>query len=204
MRGMTDSLAGKTLRLVRKAGVLRPRDLDSHGIPRTYLQRLLAKGALERVSFGLYRVAGADFDERQSFAEVAQRFPNAVVCLLSALQFHGLTTQSPHKVWVALPTGAWRPRHSPVPLQIIHLSGKTFEYGVAQHRVGGATVRVYEPAKTVADCFKFRSKVRLDVALEALRDYRKQRGSLDELWRAATVCRVARVIKPYIEFATAC
>ena len=198
---MTDSLAAKTLRLVRKAGVLRPRDLDPHGIPRTYLQRLLAQGALERVSFGLYRVARADFDERQSFAEIAKRIPNAVVCLLSALQFHGLTTQAPHKVWVALPIGAWRPRRSPVQLQIIHLSGETVEYGIEQHRVGGTTVRVYEPAKTVADCFKFRSKVGLDVALEALRDYRKQRGSMDALWRAATVCRVARVIKPYIESA---
>ena len=132
MGPMADSIAKQTLLLVRKAGALRPRDLDPHGIPRTYLQRQLAQGELERVSYGLYRVSGGAFDERQSLVEVAQRLPNGVLCLLTALEFHGLTTQAPHKVWVALPTRAWRPRQSPVPLQIVHMSGAAFAHGIVR------------------------------------------------------------------------
>ena len=161
--------------------------------------RLLVQGELERVSYGLYRVSGAAFDERQSLVEVAQRLPKGVLCLLTALQFHGLTTQAPHKVWVALPTRAWRPRQSPVPLQIVHMSGAAFAHGIVRHKIGGTPVQIYDAAKTVAECFKFRSKVGLDVALEALRDYRRKRGDMDALWRAATICRVTRVIKPYLE-----
>lgn len=200
---MKTTPAERTLNLVRKAGVLRPRDLDAHGIQRTYLQRLLEQGLLERVAFGLYRITGAELTEKQSQIEVIRRVPEGVLCLLTALQYHELTTQSPREVWVAVRAKAWRPRTSPVPLHIVHLSGAAFEYGVEAHVVGGVTMRVYSAARTVADCFKFRSRVGLDVALESLRDYRrKRRGGMDALWRAAEVCRVARVMKPYLEATT--
>lgn len=197
---MATSPTERTLELVKKAGVLRPRDLDAHGIPRTYLQRLRERGVLERVSFGLYRLAGGDLTEKQSQVEAARRIPDGVLCLLSALQFHGLTSQSPHEVWVAVRAKAWRPKAGSVPLRIVHLTGPAFEHGVEAHEVGSVTLRVYSAAKTVADCFKFRSRVGLDVAMDALRDYRKQhRGGMDALWKAAQVCRVTRVMKPYLE-----
>ncbi len=200
MAPMKTTLAERTLALVRKAGLLRPRDLDVHGIPRVYLLRLMERGELERVALGLYRVPGARSDARQSLVEGTRRTPGGVLCLLSALQLHGLTTQAPFEVWVAVRAKAWRPRASPVPLRIVHLSGAAFEHGIESHAIDGATVRVYSAAKTVADCFKFRGSVGLDVAIEALRDYRrKRRGSVDALWSAARVCRVTRVIKPYLE-----
>ena len=200
MPAMTNSPTERTLELVRKAGVLRPRDLDAHGIPRTYLQRLSERGVLERVSFGLYRLAGGELTEKQSQVEAARRIPDGVLCLLTALQFHGLTSQSPHEVWVAVRAKAWRPKAGSVPLRIVHLTGPAFEHGVETHEVGGVTLRVYSAAKTVADCFKFRSRVGLDVAMEALRDYRKRhRGGMDALWKAAEVCRVTNVMKPYLE-----
>lgn len=198
-----DTPTNRALNLVRRAGVLRPRDLDAHGIPRTYLQRLLKRGLVERVAFGLYRVAGGELTERQSQVEAARRVPDGVLCLLTALQIHELTTQSPHEVWMAVRAKAWRPRTSPVPIRIVHLSGPAFEYGVEERLIGGARLRVFSAAKTVADCFKFRGRVGLDVALEALRDYRrKHRGGMDALWSAAEVCRVTRVMKPYLEATT--
>lgn len=190
----------RTLALVRKAGLLRPRDLDAHGIPRTYLQRLMESGELERVALGLYRLPGRPLDARKSLVEATRRTPGGVLCLLSALQFHGLTTQAPFEVWIAVPSKAWRPRASAVPLRIVHLSAAAFDFGVEAHVIDGVTVRVYSAAKTVADCFKFRSKVGTDVAIEALLDYRrKKRATVDALWKAAQVCRVTRVMKPYLE-----
>ena len=198
-----DTPTNRTLYLVKRAGILRPRDLDAHGIPRTYLQRLLERGLVERVAFGLYRLVGSELTERQSQIEAARRVPDGVSCLLTALQFHELTTQSPHEVWVAVRAKAWRPKATPVPIRIVHLSGPAFEYGIEERVIGGVRLRVYSAAKTVADCFKFRGKIGLDVALEALRDYRrKHRGGMDALWRAAEVCRVTRVMKPYLEATT--
>jgi predicted transcriptional regulator of viral defense system len=197
---MNSSRIEQTLNLVKKAGILRPRDLAAHGLPRTHLQRLCEQGLLERISYGLYRVVVAGLTEKQSLAETARRVPDGVLCLLTALQFHELTTQSPHEVWVAVRAKAWRPKAGTVPLRIFHLSGPAFEHGVEAHEVGGVTLRVYSAAKTVADCFKFRSKVGLDVALEALRDYRKRNsGGMDALWRSAAVCRMTNVMKPYLE-----
>lgn len=193
----------RTLDLVKRAGILRPRDLDAHGIPRTYLQRLLERGLVERVAFGLYRLAGSELTEQQSQIEATRRVPDGVLCLLTALQFHGLTTQGPHEVWVAVRAKAWRPKTTSVPIRIVHLSGAAFEHGIEKHVVGGVPLRVYSASKTVADCFKFRGKVGLDVALEALRDYRrKHRSGMDALWRAAEVCRVTRVMQPYLEATT--
>jgi predicted transcriptional regulator of viral defense system len=190
----------KLLALVRKAGVLRSHELESHGISRVYLKRLVDSGQLERIGRGLYTLAGADLGEKRGLAQASKRVPHGVICLLSALRLHGLTTQNPFEVWIAVDQKARRPAVSYPPLRIIHLSGKAFTSGIEDHRVEGINVRVYCAAKTVADCFKFRNKIGIDVALEALRDYRqKYRSGMDDLWRYAKVVRVTRVMEPYLE-----
>ena len=190
----------KILDLVRKAGVLRTHELENHGISRVYLKRLVDSGQLERIGRGLYTLVDADLGEKASLAQASKRVPHGVICLLSALRLHGLTNQNPFEVWIAVDQKARRPAMSYPPLRIIHLSGKAFTSGIEDHRVEGINVRVYCAAKTVADCFKFRNKIGTDVALEALRDYRrKYRSGMDELWRYAKVARVTRVMAPYME-----
>lgn len=196
---MTDERA-RMLELVRGRGVLRPRDLDAHGIPRHHLHLLHASGAVQRVGRGLYVPADADLSEHHGLAEASARVPHGVVCLLSALRFHGLTTQLPFQVWMAIEEKAWQPRPSHPPLRIVRFSGTAWTYGVERHSVEGVPVRVYSPAKTVADCFKYRHKIGIDVAVEALREtLRHRRATVDELQRAAVACRMTRVITPYLQ-----
>lgn len=190
----------RLLDLVRKTGVLRPQELDRHGIPRVYLKRMVDAGELRRIGRGLYALPDADLTEQHSLVQASKRVPRGVVCLLSALRFHELTTQNPFEVWMAIDQKAWRPNASHPPLRIVHLSGKAFSSGIEEHKIEGVSVRVYSAAKTVADCFKFRNKIGTDVALDALRDYRrKYRSGMDELWRCAKLCRVTRVMQPYLE-----
>jgi predicted transcriptional regulator of viral defense system len=186
--------------IVRGAGILRPRDLDRHGIARTYLQRLEQRGLVERVGRGLYRLPTADLTEHHSLAAASKLVPRGVICLLSALRFHELTTQQPFEVWLAIGVHARRPRRVTPPLRIVRFSAAALDEGVERHEIEGVGVRVYGPAKTVADCFKYRNKLGLDVAIEALRDYRRRhpRG-MDELWRYAGICRVAKIMRPYLE-----
>jgi len=190
----------KVLELVRKAGVLRPRDLDPHDIPRTCLSRLCAAGKLQRIGRGLYILAEASATEHRAFAEICKRAPNGVICLLSALRFHELTTQMPFEVWMAIGEKAWRPRIEYPPLRVVRFSEVTLRAGVEEHRIEGVTVPIYSPAKTVADCFKYRNKIGLDVAIEALREcWQSRRCSMDDLWHFADVCRVRNVMRPYLE-----
>ena len=193
----------RVLELARRAGVLRPRDLDAEGIPREYLRRLLAEGLLDHPGRGIYVAAGLKPTPYHSLAEACKRVPHGVVCLLSALQFHELTTQAPFEVWLAIGEKARLPKVDYPPLRIVRFSGPALEDGIKEHRIEGVTVRVYTPAKTVADCFKYRNKIGLDVALEALRDcWTKRRATMDELWKAAKTCRVANVMRPYLESIT--
>jgi predicted transcriptional regulator of viral defense system len=187
------------LALARVMGVLRPRDLRAHGIPRVILTRLHMKERLRRVARGLYVLPEADVSEHHSLAEACKRVPDGVVCLLSALRFHGLTTQSPFEIWMAIDVKARKPKVETPHLRVVRFSGKALVYGVEEHQVEGVPVRVTSPAKTVADCFKYRNKIGLDVAVEALKDYRRARKSLDDLWKAAEAVRVASVIRPYME-----
>lgn len=190
----------KAVALVRRTGIIRARELTREGVTREHLRRLLQRGQLQRIGVGLYSLPGADISEHRSLAEACSRVPRGVICLLSALRFHNLTTQNPFEVWMAIPHKAWRPKGEGVRLRLMHLSGHVLTSGVEEHRIEGVPVRVFNPAKTVADCFKFRNKIGLDVALEALRDYRrKHRSGMDELWRFAKVCRVTAVIRPYLE-----
>lgn len=197
------SKSNQVLNIVRKSGILRPRDLASQSIPRTYLQRLHEQGLLVKEARGLYQLPDAEVTENHSLAEACKRVPRGVVCLLSALQFHKLTTQAPSEVWLALDRKARAPKGEAPPLRLVRMSGKALTDGVEEHRIEGVAVKVYKPAKTVADCFKYRNKIGLDVALEALRDYKqKHRSGMDELWRFAKICRVERVMRPYLEALT--
>ena len=197
---MPDSPIDQVLDVVRQRGILRPRDLDRYSLPRQYLHRLYQRGELVRLARGLYALPNHDLTEHHDLAEASTRVPHGVVCLLSALRFHDLTTQLPREVWMAIEQKAWRPTGLVVPLRLVYMSGQAFEAGVETHEVEGVAVRVYNAAKTVADCFKFRNKVGLDVATEALRDYRRRhRQGLDDLWRYAKIDRVNRVMRPYLD-----
>jgi predicted transcriptional regulator of viral defense system len=190
----------KIMQYVGKHGIVRPRDIEAIGLPREYLIRLYRQGRLHRSGRGIYTVPDANVTERHSYAEVAKRIPAAVVCLLSALAFHEITTQSPPSVWIALRKGARKPVFPSPSLRIVRLSGPSLTEGIENHQVEGVPVRVYSAAKTVADCFKFRNKIGLDVAIEALKDcLHQKKANVNEIYRSAKVCRVNNVIRPYME-----
>lgn len=193
----------QVLDLLYRQSILRPRDLQAHGIPPQCLNALYRQGKMLRVGRGLYCLPDAGFTEHHSLAEACKRVPRGVVCLLSALQFHELGTQNPFQVWLAVDRKARRPQVDYPPLRVVRFSGLALTEGVEEHQIEGVTVRVYNPAKTVADCFKYRHKIGLDVALEALRDCRRQRRCTnDELWHYAQICRLANVMRPYLEATT--
>jgi predicted transcriptional regulator of viral defense system len=181
-------------------GMLRTAHALRLGIhPRT-LYALRKEGQIVSVARGLYRIADAPELSDPDMATVAAKIPSAVVCLLSALNFHNLTTQIPHQVYVALPRHTTYPRLEHPPLRIFQFSKASYEAGIETKRIEGVELKVYCPAKTVVDCFKFRNQVGLDVALEALRDaWRHKRVTMDDLWRFAQVCRVTNVMRPYLE-----
>jgi predicted transcriptional regulator of viral defense system len=200
---MALSYRDKTLQLVKKAGILRPRDLQQHGIPRQYLHILELAGEVQRTGRGLYVLANAEFTETHSLAEACKRVPKGVVCLLSALRLHELTTQLPHEVWLAMDEKARKPKVSQPLLRVVRFSGPSLTFGIQQRKIEGVQVRFYDPAKTVADCFKYRNKIGLDVAIESLRDcWRKKMATMHQLYQAAKVCRVAAVMQPYMESLT--
>jgi len=190
----------KILEMARKTGVLRVRDLIAHDLHPEYLRRLCARGILVRSGRGLYTLADVDATENHTFVEAAKKVPQGVICLLSALRFHGLTTQAPFEVWMAIAEKAWRPRTDYPPLRVFYFSEASLNSGVDVHQIEGVPVKIFSPSKTVADCFKYRNKIGVDVAIEALRDCRRQRKCTNnELWRFAKLLRVANVMRPYLE-----
>ncbi|HZL38258.1 MAG TPA: type IV toxin-antitoxin system AbiEi family antitoxin domain-containing protein [Tepidisphaeraceae bacterium] len=188
------------VKLARRKGLLRARDLRPLAIPRRHLAQLVAQGVLLRSGRGLYSLADAPASEHRSLAEVCARVPAGVVCLLSALRFHGLTTQNPWEVWLAVTPASRKPRIDHPPVHVARFSGPAFREGVEHHPIDGVNVSIYSPAKTVADCFKYRNKIGIDIAIEALRDaWGKRAASADQLWQFAKVCRVANVMRPYLD-----
>lgn len=188
---------------IAKQGVTTVAELAKLKLSRPALYRelavLLDEGRIVRVRRGAYQVAEA-LDESDTWVQVMQRYPQGVLCLLSALAFHELTTQSPPVVWLALPKSAWHKAEEYPPLRILHYSGEAFTAGVETHQRQGGAVRVYSVAKTVADGFKFRNRIGLDVAIEALREgWQQRRFTLEELDAMARICRVQAVMRPYIE-----
>jgi predicted transcriptional regulator of viral defense system len=197
---MGKSFTKKVLAIANRQGVIRPRDLEAKGIPREYLLRLMRQGLLKRTGRGLYELKDASITEHHSLAVVAKETSRGVICLLSALRFHELTTQQPSEVWFGIPVRSRSPRISTTAHRVIRYSENTFKSGVRTHRIEGVAVRIFVPAKTVADCFKYRNKVGIDVAIEALRDALRQRkATVDQIQHYAHICRVSKIIRPYLE-----
>jgi predicted transcriptional regulator of viral defense system len=190
----------QVLELVPKAGIIRAKDVEEKGIHRQYLKRLEQQGLLVRSGRGIYTFVDAEITASHTLAETGLRVPHGVICLLSALSFYELTTQTPFEVWLAINQKARPPKDKLLPMRIVYMSGEALEAGIEEHQIEGVSVRVYCLAKTIADCFKFRNKIGLDVAIEALRDcWREQRCTMDEIWHYAKICRVQNVIRPYLE-----
>ena len=185
---------------VRWPPLVRPRDVEALGIAREFLLRLYRRGLLVRQARGVYALPQTPVTEHHSLAMAAKRVPRGVICLLSALRFHGLTTQNPHEVWIAIDHKARKPSVEPPALRVVRFSGRALAEDVEEPEIEGVRVRVTSAAKTVADCFKFRSKVGTELAIQALREcFREKKASMDELWEAAKICRVANIMRPYME-----
>ena len=196
----SDNHSQRVLDLASQKGLLRASDLDAIDAPRVVLTRLTAAGMLDKVGRGIYRLPSHPGSEHEGLAAIATRVPQAVFCLLTALQFHELTTQLPRQVWIAMPRGSHVPRIDYPPIKMVQMTGNVYAAGIEEHLRDGVKLRVYSTAKTVVDCFKHRNKIGLDVALEALKDARaKRKATADNLWRYAKICRVANVMRPYLE-----
>lgn len=186
--------------ILQGVSLIRTRDLETQGLSRNQIQRMAERGLLEKVGRGLYRNPEANLSERADLVQAARRVPGGVLCLLSALRFHGLTTQNPFEVWMAVGSKAWRPRPAHPPLRLLYLNPASLREGVEEHVVDGERIKVFSAARTVVDCFRFRSKVGTDTAVEALRDYRRRHPkALDAVWRQAERARMTRVMTPYLE-----
>ena len=197
---MKSDIEKEVIKLAQEKGILRPRDLESSGIARIYLTRLIKKGLLIKLGPGLYSTTNNEPTNEHTIAQVCKRIPEGVICLLSALQFHEITTQQANKVWIAIDMKSRHPQISTLPVKVLRFSKSALTDGIEEHSIEGIQVKVYNIAKTVADCFKYRNKIGLEVALEALRECRRERKcSNDELWSYAKICRVTNVIRPYME-----
>ncbi len=190
----------KLLKDAKEKSLVRPKDFEDNKGARVHLSQLVKSGEIIKVGRGLYAPAENDFDERQSLFEAARLVPKGVLCLLSALRFHELTTQNPFEIWLAIEGTSRKPNIATLPLNVFRFSGAAFGEGIETHQIKGIALRVYNPAKTVADCFKYRNKIGLDVAIEALRDAgRQKKATMDELWHYAKICRMSNVMRPYLE-----
>jgi len=190
----------KVLDLFEREKLVRPKDLEEINVDTKYLYLLLKEGKLKKIGEGLYTLRDFSIDEKFSLVEVSKQIPEGVFCLLTALEFQEMTTQVPHEVWIALDNSAYVPKIESVQLRVVRMSGESLSSGISEYSIEGIPVKIYTPAKTVADCFKFRNKIGLDIAIEALRDYiQGSYGTLDELWKYAKICRVQKIIRPYLE-----
>ena len=194
------ALKDRALAVAGQCGIARARDFYAAGVPHTYLRRLQDQGLLERIGRGIYQLSDMKPTASHSLAVVSKVVPHGVICLLSALQFHQITTQLPHQVWILIGHKKWAPTNRNVPLRIIRTSSATLTAGIERHSIEGVPVPITNPAKTVADCFKHRNKIGIDVAVEALREcIYERRAAIDEIWRFSENNRVANVIRPYLE-----
>ena len=190
----------KVIEAVRRLRIAKPQELAKVGLSATGLARLVAAGQIARIGRGLYSLPNADLGEKYSILVVAARVPGCVICLLSALRVHELTTQNPSEVWIRIPFKARPPSLEYPPLRVIRATQPVFDAGVERKTINGIQVKVYGPAKTVADCFKFRSIIGQDVAVEALRDcWQQRKATMEELWTYAKLNRVTKIMQPYLE-----
>ena len=194
-----ETISHRIMTTARRQSVFRARDIHGVTDPRSTLRRMVGRGELVQVGRGLYALPDAEIGTNHSLVEATKSYPGGVICLVSALVFHGIGTQMPHETWMMR-----RDRKTPplqgAPVRFVYCTSPAFEDGVEEHVIEGTTVRIYTPAKTVADCFKYRNKLGLDVAIEAFREgWRDGRFTMDELWTAAKACRVEGVMQPYLE-----
>lgn len=195
-----ETCTDQILTLVRTQGVIRPRDLVARNIATVTLTRMVKNGSLVRIARGLYALPNRQASEYVSFGDVAVKYPQGIICLLSALRYHELGTQSPYEVWLAIPNKARPPVTEYPPIRIVRFSGAALTEGVETHFIDSVSVRITSVERTVADCFKFRNKIGMDVALEALREaWRDKKISMNELWRFAKSNRVTNIMRPYLE-----
>jgi len=189
------------LKLIKRFGILRYRDIAAQHINPVTLNRLVKSGEIIRIGRGLYTLPKMEIKSGyQSFAEASKKVPQGVICLLSALAYHEITSQAPHQVWMAIEEKAWAPKIEHIQIRFVRFSETLLKEGVDTVSIQTVPVKITNPARTVADCFKYRNKIGLDVAVEALKEgWRDSRFTMDELWKYAELCRVARVIRPYIE-----
>ncbi len=189
------------IKFIRAHAVVRPKDLVVEGLPRAVLYQLEQDRVVRRIGRGLYQwFEQKNISQWQSWLEVQKLAPNGVICLQSALVFHEMGTQNPHDVWLAIEEKAWQPKINYPVMRFMRMSGLAFTEGVEIHKIDGVDLKVFSAAKTVADCFKFRNKVGLDVAMEALKEgWRNKKFTIDELNHFAEICRVHNVIRPYVE-----
>jgi len=186
---------------IQQGGLLKITDAQTLGVSKRYLYKLKAQGVIEQAAKGLF--SQKDWTgsvEHSSIIEATMQVRESTVSLLSALSVHSITTQLPHEVWLTVPRGTWRPKVEYPPVHYTVVNDQQYSYGRQTHQIGASSFHIYSVARTVADCFKFRSKVGLDVAIEALREaLRSKKTTIDEITEAAKVCRVLRVMKPYME-----
>jgi predicted transcriptional regulator of viral defense system len=186
--------------IVQKRTLVRSKELKGLSVSRSHLWNLAKAGKIERVGRGLYRSKEAPISVNETLLEVAKMVPLGVLCLSSALRYHELTTENPFEIWLAIERGTWSPKLDYPPVRVVHFSEAAFKFGIETRTVDGGKLRVYSPAKTVADCFKFRSKIGMETAIQALRSaYRENKATMDQIWNAAKVCRVVNVMRPYME-----
>jgi predicted transcriptional regulator of viral defense system len=183
----------------KHGGVLRTSEILNLGIhPRTIYQ-LRDNADIVELSRGVYRLAELPPLDNSDLITVAKRVPSGVACLLSALSFHGITDEIPHEVYIAVPKGKEKPKLNFPPTRVFHFSPETYSAGIEEHELERNQVKVYSKEKTIADCFKFRNRIGLDVALSALRNCLGKGGSRREILHFSRVCRVENVIRPYLE-----
>jgi predicted transcriptional regulator of viral defense system len=188
------------INMAKKKGIISNKDVEKAGIPREYIYRLCDDDILRKLDRGLYMLRDSPISEQFNLLEVVKKIPHGVISLISALNYHQLTTQIPHEIWITIKRGSWNPDFEYPKINITFASEKVFHYGIQEHIIDQTKVKIYSPAKTVVDCLKFRNKVGLDIAIEALKEVlRKKSACVDELMEAAKVCRVTKIILPYLE-----
>lgn len=189
----------RLLEFMRHETYLRPKDLEALQIPRIVISRLLEKGKVEKVATGLYRSWLAPEPQNENLALISRRAPRAVFCLLTALEYHGLGTQMSKKIWMAMPRGSHVPRIAYPPIKMVQFSGMAYSEGIEIHRQGDVEIKVYSPEKTIADCFRYRNVIGIDVAIEALRDAHMKNIKISDIWKFAKLRKVENVMRPYLD-----
>ena len=197
---MTSTQRVQALKLLGAHSMMRLKDFAAHRIGPETLARLVRDGIVVRPARGLYQLADGAVDARRTLAEAAALVPKGIICLVSALQFHGLTLQMPSSVWMAIERTAWRPRINYPPIRFVRFTGSALSEGIKRHRIEGVQVAITDPARTIVECFRYRAKVGIDVAMEGLREgLRQRKATSDQLWRYATKARIWSTMKPYVE-----